>query len=191
MLEKENFKQGEQNMELKGSKTWKNLEAAYAGEAQARVKYEYYASQAKKDGYEQIADFFEKTSANEKEHAKLWFKLLHNGMPQTETNLKDGIAGEHYETSSMYVEFAKVAREEGFNDIAVLFDGVGKIEATHEARYRALVNNLDDDQVFVREESQVWECRNCGHLHYGVKAPIQCSVCAHPQAYFEIHAENY
>lgn len=178
-------------MELKNSKTWANLQAAFAGESQAFTKYSYYAKQAKKDGLEQVADYFEKTANNEREHAKIWFKLLHDGMPHTTENLRDCIAGEHYETETMYVEFAKVAREEGFDRIAYLFDGVGKIEAHHEARYVQLLENVENNVVFEREEEHVWECRNCGHLHVGKKALAKCPVCDHGQAHFEIHAENY
>ena len=178
-------------MELKGSKTEANLQTAFAGESMARNKYSYYASQAKKDGYVQIANIFEETASNEKEHAKLWFKLLHNGMPKTYENLLDAAAGENYEWTEMYSEFAQGAREEGFNDIADLFDGVAKIEKEHEERYRALVANIDKGAVFAREEIKVWHCQNCGHLHVGLTAPEVCPVCNHPQAYFQLRVENY
>lgn len=179
-------------MELKGSKTEKNLMTAFAGESQASVKYLYYASKAKKEGYEQIKGVFEETSRNEKEHAKLWFKLLHGGtIPTTTENLKDAANGENYEVNIMYDEFAKTAREEGFEDIAKLFDGVAKVESAHEKRYLKFLKNIEDDMVFKRGEELVWICRNCGHLHYGQEAPNLCPVCSHPKAYFEIMAENY
>ena len=178
-------------MELKGSKTWKNLETAFAGESMARNKYTYYASKARKDGYVQIARIFEETAANEKEHAELWFKLLHDGMPDTPHNLLDAAEGENYEWTDMYATFAKEAREEGFESIALLFDRVAKIEKHHEERYRALLHNVEAQEVFKKSEVKVWECRNCGHIVVGEKAPEICPVCAHPQAYFEIHAKNY
>ena len=178
-------------MNLKGSKTEANLMAAFAGESQACVKYQYYASKAKKDGYVQIADIFEETSRNEKEHAKLWFKLLHDGMPATTVNLADAADGENYEWTDMYDGFARVAREEGFDAIANLFDGVGKIEKEHEARYRKLLANIEGGLVFSRDEDQIWQCVNCGHIVIGKKAPEVCPVCAHPQAYFQIKPENY
>lgn len=178
-------------MNLKGSKTEANLLAAFAGESQARTKYDYYASKAKKEGYVQIANFFEETARNEKEHAKIWFKLLHDGIPSTDENLKDAAAGENYEWTDMYAEFAKTAREEGFTDIAVLFEGVGKIEKDHEERYLKLLENIKEEKVFAREEKQAWKCGNCGHIHYGDKAPEVCPVCDHPRAYFEIDAVNY
>ena len=179
-------------MELKDSKTFQNLATAFAGEAQARVKYEYYASQAKKDGYEQIAAFFTETAGNEKEHAKIWFKLLHDGaVPGTAENLKDAAAGERYEWTEMYAEFAKVAREEGFVAIAMQMEGVAAIEKQHEERYRALLKNIEEAQVFTRVGEQVWICRNCGHVHVGPSAPTVCPVCAHPQAYFELRCQNY
>ena len=179
-------------MELKGSKTEKNLEAAFAGESQARNKYTYYASKAKKEGYEQIAELFTRTADNEKEHAKMWFKLLHGGsVPSTVENLKDAAAGENYEWVEMYAEFARVAREEGFEDIAKAFEGVAKIEAEHEARYNALLENVVEKKCFVKKEVVVWECRNCGHKHIGNAAPEVCPVCDHPQAYFELEAKNY
>lgn len=178
-------------MNIKGTRTEANLMAAYAGESQARVKYEYYASQAEKDGYEQIGDYFAQTSANEKEHAKIWFKLLHGGMPKTTVNLADCAAGEHYEWTDMYVKFAKEAREEGFEAIAKLFDGVAAIEKEHEDRYRKLLANIEGGQVFSREGDMIWICRNCGHIHVGKEAPDVCPVCAHPKAYFELRASNY
>ena len=177
---------------LKGSRTEANLMAAFAGETQARTKYTYYASQAKKDGYVQISKIFEETAANEKEHAKIWFKLLHGGaMPATTENLKDAAAGEHFEWTDMYADFAKTAEEEGFTELAEKFRMVAAIEKTHEERYRALLHNVETKEVFEKSEVKVWECRNCGHIVVGVKAPQVCPVCNHPQAYFEIHAENY
>ena len=178
-------------MELKGTKTEQNLMIAFAGESQARNKYTYYASKAKKDGYEQIAAIFEETASNEKEHAKIWFKLLHNGMPDTKTNLLDAANGENYEWTDMYEEFAKTAEEEGFDDIAYLFTEVGKIEKEHEERYRKLLNNIESGKVFIKEQPKMWICRNCGHIHYGEKAPEICPVCNHPQSYFEEKANNY
>ena len=178
-------------MELKGTRTEANLWAAFAGESQARNKYSYYASKAKKDGYQQIAAIFEETAANEKEHAKIWFKLLHGGIADTMTNLADAASGEQDEWTSMYPEFAKVAREEGFDQIAYLFDEVAKIEKEHEERYRALIANIEEGKVFVREEQQLWHCRNCGHIHTGAQAPGVCPVCDHPQSFFQIKAENY
>ena len=178
--------------ELKGSKTWKNLEAAFAGEAQAFTKYLYYASKAKKDGYEQIGAFFEETAANEKEHGKIWFKILHDGaVPNTTENLKDGIAGEDYETMEMYKKFAEVAREEGFEDIAQKFEGVGAIEKEHRDRYQKLLEDIENDIVFKSDKVTVWKCRNCGHIYVGEEAPEVCPVCDHPQAFFEIRAINY
>lgn len=177
--------------ELKGTRTEANLMAAFAGESQARNKYTYYASAAKKDGFNQIAKFFEETANNEKEHAKIWFKLLHDGIGDTATNLKDGAAGEHYEWTDMYPSFAKVAREEGFDKIAFLFEEVAKIEKEHEARYNQLLANLENDEVFKRSGKQVWHCGNCGYIHYGESAPEKCPVCDHPKAYFEIKADNY
>lgn len=178
-------------MELKGTRTEANLWAAFAGESQARNKYSYYASKAKKDGYQQIAAIFEETAANEKEHAKIWFKLLHGGIADTMTNLVDAASGEQDEWTSMYPEFAKVAREEGFDQIAYLFDEVAKIEKEHEERYRALIANIEEGKVFVRKEQQLWHCRNCGHIHSGAQAPGVCPVCDHPQSFFQIKAENY
>ena len=182
----------EQTMpELKGSKTEANLMTAFAGESQARNKYTYYASKAKKDGYVQIAAIFEETANNEKEHAKMWFKLLHGGIGDTVDNLKDAAAGENYEWTDMYAGFAKTAREEGFDHIADLFEGVAKIEKEHEERYLKLVKNLEDGLVFSRDGDVIWQCANCGHIVIGKKAPEVCPVCAHPQAYFQIKAENY
>ncbi len=179
-------------MELEGSRTEKNLMTAFSGESQARVKYEFDASKAKKDGFVQISQIFEETSNNEKEHAKLWFKALHDGgVPTTAVNLLDAAAGEHYEWTEMYAEFAKVAREEGFNKIAALFEGVAKIEKEHEARYRQLLDNLEKDRVFKREEETVWICLNCGHIHYGKNAPKVCPVCEHPQDYFQLRVIDY
>ncbi len=179
-------------MELKGSRTEANLMAAFAGESQARNKYTYYASQAKKDGYEQIAAIFEETANNEREHAKMWFKELHGGkVPDTLTNLKDAAEGENYEWTEMYKEFAEVAREEGFDRIAKLFEGVAAIEKHHEERYLKLVGNIDDNLVFARGEEVVWICRNCGHVYVGAEAPKVCPVCAHPQSFMELKKENY
>ena len=179
-------------MELKGSKTEQNLMAAFAGESQARNKYTYYASKAKKDGYEQIAALFEETALNEKEHAKIWFKLLHDGeVPSTEENLKDAANGENYEWTEMYPEFAKVAKEEGFDKIAYLFEAVAKIEKEHEERYKKLLENVEGGLVFSRDGDRIWKCRNCGHIVVGPNAPEICPVCNHPKSYFEIKAENY
>jgi len=179
-------------MDLKGSKTEKNLEAAFAGESKARNKYTYYASQAKKDGYVQISKIFEETAFNEKEHAKIWFKLLKGGeMPDTMVNLKDAAEGEYYEWTDMYPGFAKVAREEGFTHIAALFEMVSKIEKGHEERYKKLLKNIEDEIVFSRDGNCIWQCSNCGHIVVGKKAPKICPVCNHPQSYFEIKAENY
>ena len=178
-------------MELKGSRTEANLMAAFAGESQATNKYTYYASKAKKDGYNQIAAIFSETAANEKEHAKLWFKLLHGGMPSTLENLADAANGENYEWTDMYAEFAKVAREEGFDHIAALFDGVAAIEKEHEERYRKLIANIEGGLEFSRDGDVIWQCANCGHICVGKKAPEVCPVCAHPQSYFQIKAENY
>ena len=177
--------------ELKGSKTEANLMTAFAGESQARNKYTYYASKAKKDGYVQIANIFEETANNEKEHAKMWFKLLNGGIGDTLSNLKDAAAGENYEWTDMYAGFAKTAREEGFDHIADLFEGVAKIEKEHEERYLKLVKNLEEGLVFSRDGDVIWQCANCGHIVIGKKAPEVCPVCAHPQAYFQIKAENY
>lgn len=176
----------------KTSKTWKNLEAAFAGEAQAHTKYEYYASQAKKDGYEQMAEIFNETSLNEKEHAKLWFKYMHEGaVPKTPENLKDAAAGENYEWTDMYKTFAEEAREEGYDEIAEKFEQVGAIEKIHEARYLKLAKNIEDDIVFKSDKVTVWKCRNCGHIYVGEEAPEVCPVCDHARAYFEVRAENY
>lgn len=177
-------------MELKGSKTETNLMAAFAGESQARNKYTYYASKARKEGYVQIANLFEETAANEKEHAKMWFKLIH-GIGSTEENLKDAAAGENYEWTDMYATFAKEAREEGFDHIAELFEGVAAIEKEHEERYLKLLENVEKGLVFSKDGDTIWKCGNCGHIHIGKEAPQVCPVCAHPQAYFEVKAENY
>lgn len=178
-------------MNLKGTKTEKNLEAAFSGESEARNKYTYYASKAKKEGYTQIAALFEETANNEKEHAKLWYKLLHEGIGSTKENLKNAASGEHYEWTDMYATFAKEAREEGFDHIAFLFEEVAKIEKEHEERYLNLLKNLEEDVVFKKGEEVEWICRNCGHIHKGTSAPETCPVCAHPQAYFEVRAKNY
>ena len=179
-------------MELKGSKTEANLMAAFAGESQARNKYTYFASKAKKDGYEQIASIFLETAENEKEHAKIWFKLLNGGeIPSTEENLLAAAEGENYEWTDMYEEFAKTAREEGFDHIAYLFEGVAKIEKEHEERYRKLLSNVKEGLVFSKDGDKIWKCRNCGHIVIGKEAPEICPVCSHPKAYFEIKAENY
>ena len=177
---------------LKGTKTEANLMAAFAGESQARNKYTYYASKAKKDGYVQIAALFEETANNEKEHAKIWFKLLHDGgIPDTMTNLEDAAAGENYEWTDMYKGFAETAKEEGFDQIAALFEMVGKIEKHHEERYLALLDNVKKETVFSKDGDVIWQCANCGHIMVGKKAPELCPVCAHPKAYFQILAENY
>ena len=179
-------------MELKGSKTEANLRTAFAGESQARNKYDYYASQARKDGYVQIAELFSETAANEREHAKMWFKLLMGGsVPATEENLLDAAAGENFEWTQMYAEFAVTAREEGFDQIAALFEGVAAIEREHEERYRKLLANIKEGVVFSRDGDMIWQCGNCGHIHIGKKAPEVCPVCNHPQSYFRIKAENY
>ena len=179
-------------MKLKGSKTEKNLMEAFAGESQARMKYTYYASKAKKDGYEQIAAIFEETANNEKEHAKMWFKLLHDGeIPSTIENLKDAASGENYEWTDMYDRMAKDAEEEGFTRIAYLFREVGRIEKEHEERYKKLLENIEGGLVFSRDGDKIWKCRNCGHIVIGKEAPAVCPVCEHPQSYFEIKAENY
>jgi len=179
-------------MELKGSQTEKNLQTAFAGESQARNKYSYYASKAKKDGYNQIAAIFEETAANEKEHAKIWFKLLHDGaVPDTITNLKDAADGENYEWTDMYAGFAKTAEEEGFKKIAKLFEMVGAIEKHHEERYRKLLANVEGGLVFSRDQDMIWQCSNCGHIVIGKKAPEVCPVCDHPKAYFQIKADNF
>ncbi|MBD9219567.1 MAG: rubrerythrin family protein [Clostridiales bacterium] len=177
-------------MELKGSRTEKNLMEAFAGESQARNKYTYFASVAKKEGYEQISAIFQHTADNEKEHAKMWFKAL-NGIGSTAENLLHAAEGENYEWTDMYAEFAKVAEEEGFTDLAEKFRMVGEIEKAHEERYRALLNNIEMQKVFEKSEETMWECRNCGHIVIGKKAPEVCPVCAHPRSYFEVRKENY
>ncbi len=175
-----------------GTKTEKNLEAAFAGESQARNKYDYFASQAKKDGYEQIAAIFAETALNEKEHAKMWFKELYGGAVEpTDVNLEAAADGENYEWTDMYKGFAETAREEGFEELAEKFEGVAAIEKSHEERYRKLLKNINDKKVFSSEGDTIWVCRNCGHIVIGKEAPEVCPVCAHPQAYFEIKAENY
>ena len=179
-------------MELKGSKTEKNLMTAFAGESQARNKYTFYASQAKKEGYEQIASIFEETAGNEKEHAKMWFKLLHDGkVPSTSENLKDAANGENYEWTDMYKEFSETAKEEGFDDIAELFRLVGDIEKEHEERYLTLLRKVEDNLVFSSEEETIWICRNCGHIYKGKKDLKVCPMCKHPESYMEVKAENY
>ena len=179
-------------MELKGSKTEKNLMDAFAGESQARNKYTYFASKAKKEGYEQIAAIFQETADNEKEHAKLWFKLLCGGdIPTTAQNLADAAAGENFEWTDMYDRMAKEAKEEGFDHIAFLFESVGKIEKEHEARYLKLLDNVENELVFSKDGDKIWKCRNCGHICIGKEAPKVCPVCEHPQSFFEIKAENY
>lgn len=179
-------------MELKGSKTEQNLMTAFAGESKARNKYTYFASKAKKEGYEQIDAIFQETADNEKEHAKLWFKLLNGGaIGSTEENLKAAAAGENYEWTDMYAEFAKTAKEEGFARIAYLFEEVGKIEKEHEERYLKLLENVKEGKVFEAGEVKIWKCRNCGHIVVGTSAPEVCPVCNHPKAFFEIKAENY
>ncbi len=177
--------------ELKGSKTEANLMAAFAGESQATNKYSYYASKAKKDGYVQIANLFEETAANEREHAKLWFKILHGGIGATVDNLKDAADGENFEWTDMYAGFAKVAREEGFEEIAALFEGVAAIEKEHEERYRKLISNIEGDAVFSKDGDVIWQCLNCGHICVGKKAPEVCPVCSHPQSYFQVKPDNY
>ncbi|MGP1393554.1 MAG: rubrerythrin [Candidatus Cryptobacteroides sp.] len=179
-------------MELKGSKTEKNLQTAFAGESQAHTKYQYYASKAIKDGYVQIGNMFEETARNEKEHAKIWFKLLHGGeVPSTEINLEDAASGENYEWTDMYAGFAKTAMEEGFTEIAFLFEKVAAIEKIHEERYRKLLGNIKDGLVFSRDEDMIWECLNCGHIVIGKKAPELCPVCKHPKSFFQVKANNY
>lgn len=178
-------------MNIKGTKTEANLMSAFAGESMARNKYSYYASKAKKDGYVQIAALFEETANNEKEHAKMWFKLLHDGIGSTEENLKEAAEGENYEWTDMYASFAKEAREEGFDYIAELFEKVAAIEKEHEERYLKLLANIEGGLVFSREGDTIWHCSNCGHIHIGKEAPEVCPVCAHPKAYFQIKAENY
>lgn len=175
---------------LKGTKTFDNLMAAFAGESMARNKYSFYASKAKKDGYVQISQIFEETANNEKEHAKLWFKLT-SGIGETEENLKHAAAGEHYEWDEMYKEFAKVAKEEGFDEIARQFEGVGKVEKEHEERYLKLMQNIIDNKVFEKDEKVEWKCENCGYVYESKKTYNKCPVCDHPQAYFELKARNY
>ncbi len=177
-------------MNLKGTKTEKNLWEAFAGESQARNKYDYFASKAKKDGYVQIAALFEETARNEKEHAKLWFKHL-EGIGSTPENLAAAAEGENYEWTDMYATFAREAREEGFEELAIQFEGVAAIEKEHEERYRKLLKNIEDELVFSREGDVIWQCSNCGHIQVGKKAPELCPVCAHPRAYFQLKAENY
>ena len=179
-------------MELKGSRTEENLKKAFAGESQARNKYTYFASKAKKDGYEQIASIFEETANNEKEHAKMWYKELHGGsIPSTVDNLNEAADGEAYEWTDMYEEFAKTAEEEGFKALALKFRQVAAIEKHHEERFRKLLKNIEDEVVFSKDDEKIWICRNCGHIVVGKKAPGICPVCAHPQSFFEIKAENY
>lgn len=177
---------------LKGTQTEANLQMAFAGESQARNKYTFYASKARKDGFVQIAKIFEETAANEKEHAEIWYKILHDdAIPDTATNLKDAADGENYEWTDMYAGFAKTAKEEGFERIAYLFEMVGKIEKEHEERYKKLLDNVQKEIVFSKDGDVIWKCSNCGHIVVGKKAPMVCPVCAHPQSYFEIKAENY
>ena len=178
-------------MNLKGSKTEKNLEAAFAGESMARNKYTYYASKAKKDGYVQISKIFEETAANEKEHAKIWFKLLNDGIGSTPENLTAAASGENYEWTAMYPTFAKEAREEGFDEIAALFEQVAEIEKHHEERYKKLLQNIEGGLVFSRDSDMIWQCSNCGHIVIGKQAPEICPVCSHPQSYFELAAQNF
>lgn len=178
-------------MDIKGTKTERNLMAAFAGESEARNKYSYYASKARKEGYNKIADFFEETAYNEMAHAKIWFKLLYNGVGSTEENLKDAAAGEHYEWTSMYEQFAKEAEEEGFEKIAVLLRAVGAIEKQHEERYKEVLETLNTNKVFEKEEVVEWRCKNCGHIHKGTNAPELCPVCEHPKAFFEIKCDKF
>lgn len=178
-------------MELNGTKTQKNLLAAFAGESQAAVKYTFFAAKARKDGYEQIARIFEETASNERQHAKIWFRLLNDGIRDTKDNLKEAAEGENYEWTEMYDTFARTAKEEGLDSVARLFEQVGRIEKEHEKRYLKLLANVENGLVFSREEDRIWQCANCGHIVIGKKAPEVCPVCAHPQAYFEIKAENY
>ncbi len=177
-------------MNLKGTKTEKNLMEAFSGESQARNKYTFYASKAKKEGYVQISELFLETAGNEKEHAEIWFKLLHDGVGTTIENLKDAAAGENYEHTDMYARMAKEAEEEGFKKIAFLFNEVAKIEKDHEERYLKLLSNIEENKVFERDEEESWFCSNCGHVHHGKKAPNLCPVCDHPQSYFEIKKTN-
>jgi len=192
MITTDEFKKEKITMtELKGTKTEANLAEAFSGESQARNKYTYYASKARKEGYVQIANIFEETAANEKEHAEMWYKLLNDGVGTTLDNLKAAAAGENFEWTDMYATFAKEAREEGFESIAKFFEGVGEVEKEHEMRYRKLAKNVEEGLVFARNEEEVWKCGNCGHLHKGKDAPKVCPVCVHPQAHFEIKAYNY
>ena len=177
--------------ELEGTKTQANLKAAFAGESQARNKYTYFAGAAKKEGFNQIGNIFEETANNEKEHAKIWFKLLNNGVGETLCNLEEAVKGELYECTEMYPSFAKEAKEEGFEKISFLFEMVAQIEKEHAARYKKLLSNIKEEAVFNKEDLQVWYCANCGHLHVGKDAPVKCPVCDHPKAYFEIRATNY
>lgn len=176
---------------LKGTKTEANLMAAFSGESMARNKYDYYASKAKKDGYQQIGNLFEETANNEKEHAKLWFKLLHDGIPDTASNLKDAASGENFEWTQMYAQFADEAEKEGFTDIARMFRGVAAIEKTHEERYLKLLSNVEANEAFKKKQSVMWVCLNCGHMQEGTEAPELCPVCAHPKAYFQVLEKNY
>ncbi len=178
-------------MNLKGTKTEANLQTAFAGESQARNKYTYFASKARKEGFVQIAQIFEETANNEKEHAKIWYKLLHDGVGTTAENLLDAAMGENYEWTDMYAQFAKEAKEEGFDKIAYLFEAVGRIEKEHEDRYRRLLDRVNGEVVFSRDGETIWQCANCGHIHIGKKAPELCPVCEHPKAYFQVKAENY
>lgn len=179
-------------MNLEGSKTQANLMAAFAGESQAHTRYKYYAQKAKNDGFEQISKIFEETAQNEREHAEIWFKYLHNNqIPDTAVNLKDAADGEHFEWTDMYKEFAETAKEEGFADLAYLFEEVGKIEKEHENRYRKLLDNVENGLVFSRDGDAIWQCSNCGHIHFGKEAPMVCPVCKHERAYFQLKAENY
>ena len=178
-------------MNLKGTKTEANLQTAFAGESQARNKYTYFASKARKEGFVQIAQIFEETANNEKEHAKIWYKLLHDGVGTTAENLLDAAMGENYEWTDMYATFAKEAKEEGFDRIAYLFEAVGRIEKEHENRYRKLLERVNGEVVFSRDGETIWQCANCGHIHIGKKAPELCPVCEHPKAYFQVKAENY
>ena len=178
--------------EIKGTKTEKNLQEAFAGESMARNKYSYFASKAKKDGYVQIAAIFEETAANEKEHAKMWYKLLNGGkVSDTEKNLEDAASGENFEWTDMYARMAQEAREEGFDEIAEKFEGVAAIEKEHEERYRKLLKNIRDKKVFSKDGDVIWQCANCGHIVIGKQAPEECPVCNHPQSYFQVKAENY
>ncbi|MBO5114127.1 MAG: rubrerythrin family protein [Lachnospiraceae bacterium] len=178
-------------MDLKGSKTEANLMVAFSGESMVTNKYTYFASKAKKDGYQQIAAIFEETAANEREHAKMWYKLLNGGIDSTLENLGHAAEGENYEWTDMYAGFAKVAKEEGFDDIAALFEGVAAIEKEHEERYKKLIANIENGVVFSKDGDTIWQCRNCGHICIGKQAPEVCPVCAHPQSYFQVKPENY